>query len=215
MKNKNSIQIYKPFGPSIAKIKMSNDLIQTLNQYIDQIIIDKKKSKEQDHGQNLAGNVTQEFILERSFITNSGFGNFLANGVAGWLKYSINQEIKNFQIISSWAVRQFKNEYNPTHWHGGHVSGVGYLKLPKSFGKNIQTDANKTNNNGQLELIHGSKQFMSDSIFKIIPEVGNFYFFPHYLMHNVYPFTETEDERRSISFNAHIDNQIFNVYSKK
>ena len=38
------------------------------------------------------------------------------------------QEIKKFEIIDSWIVRQFENEYNPAHVHGGHVSGAGYLK---------------------------------------------------------------------------------------
>ena len=35
-------------------------------------------------------------------------------------------------------VRQFQNEYNPVHWHGGHISGVGYLKVPSSLGNNPQ-----------------------------------------------------------------------------
>ena len=40
--------------------------------------------------------------------------------------------------MNSWVVRQFKNEYNPTHWHSGHVSGAGYLKVPKSLGTHVQ-----------------------------------------------------------------------------
>ena len=44
------------------------------------------------------------------------------------------------------------------------------------------------------------------------PEVGDFYLFPHYLMHAVYPFY-SDDERRSISFNAKIDDGVYNVYS--
>ena len=44
------------------------------------------------------------------------------------------------------------------------------------------------------------------------PKVGDFYFFPHYLMHTVYPFKGTKEERRSISFNGLIDNKIFNIF---
>ena len=40
-------------------------------------------------------------------------------------------KITKFNLIDSWVVRQFKNEYNPIHWHSGHISGVGYLKVPK------------------------------------------------------------------------------------
>ena len=72
----------------------------------------------------------------------------------------------------------------------------------------------KPNLNGKLQLVHGSKMFMSNPVFEIMPEVGNFYFFPNYLMHLVYPFSDTDEERRSISFNAHIDVEIYNVYGQ-
>ena len=49
---------------------------------------------------------------------------------------------------------------------------------------------------------------MSNSKLQIIPQVGDFYFFPNYLMHTVYPFKGTNEERRSISFNAFIDDDI-------
>ena len=62
------------------------------------------------------------------------------------------------------------------------------------------------------ELIHGSKMFLSHSTFNILPKVGDFYFFPNYLMHTVYPFNGTAEERRSISFNAKIDNEIYDYF---
>ena len=210
MINDEDIKVIRPFGPSVAKVKIPDNLIVTLNNYIDNIIEDEKKSKSLDHGEKLVGNVTQEFKLEEKFIEKSGYLNFLSKSVFKWLKLSDNKEIKNFNLISSWVVRQFQNEYNPIHWHGGHLSGVGYLKVPKSFG---QTNQNKKiNTNGKLELIYGSRQFSSPSSMLILPEVGYFYFFPHYLMHAVYPFTESLEERRSISFNATIDQESFNVY---
>jgi hypothetical protein len=209
---KNELKVIKPFGPTIARVKMSNELIKDLNDYVDKTISDKNKIKDLDHGNNLAGNVTQEFKLEKKFIEESGYKNFLSKSVHEWLKISGYKEIKDFEIISSWIVRQFKNEYNPVHWHGGHVSGVGYLKVPESFGETVQHLSNKNNKNGNLELIYGSRQFLSDSSFSIKPETGYFYFFPHYMMHTVYPFTGTNEERRSISFNATIDEKSFYVY---
>tara|TARA_B100000963_G_scaffold204200_1_gene177844 strand:- start:857 stop:1498 length:642 start_codon:yes stop_codon:yes gene_type:complete len=212
MDQNNELKVIKPFGPSIARIKMPNDLINNLNKYIEDTILDKKKSEELDNGNTLAGHVTQEFKLEENFLTSSGFLKFLASSVSSWIKISENKEIKEFKMIKSWVVRQFQNEYNPVHWHGGHISGVGYLKVPSSLGNNPQKNK-KYNNNGKIELIHGSKQFLSGSSLSITPEVGYFYFFPHYLMHTVYPFYGTNEERRSISFNAFIDEKIFNVYS--
>ena len=37
------IEILRPFGPSISKIEISKEIIISLNNYIDKIIIDKKK----------------------------------------------------------------------------------------------------------------------------------------------------------------------------
>ena len=118
-------------------------------------------------------------------------------------------------MIDSWVVRQFENEYNPTHWHSGHISGAGFLKVPKNLGKHVQTKENQTYKGGILELIHGSRMFSSQSVMSIKPEVGLFYFFPNYLMHAVFPFKGTDEERRSISFNANIDDDIYNVYGKQ
>tara|TARA_B100001123_G_C15215259_1_gene988950 strand:+ start:729 stop:1400 length:672 start_codon:yes stop_codon:yes gene_type:complete len=205
------ISVLRPFGPTIGHVKIPEDLINKLNNYTDEVIKNEKKSDDLDHGKKLAGNVTQEFKLEKDFMKEVGWIDFLAKGAGNWIKYSTGETITKFDIISSWVVRQFQNEYNPVHWHGGHISGVGYLKVPKTLGKPLQK-AKNINPNGNLQLIHGTKMFLSNSEIKIIPEVGNFYFFPNYMMHTVYPFSDTNEERRSISFNAWIDSNIFDVY---
>ena len=209
--SENKIQVYKPFGPSIAKVTIPEDLIKKLNEYVDKIILDENKSKELDWGKRLAGNVKQEFKLEPKFCDKSGFSNFLVKAVSKWIELSERKKITKLEIVSSWVVRQFQNEYNPVHHHSGHVSGVGYIKVPKNFGKTFQS-SKKSNANGHLSLIHGNRMFSSESVFDIEPKVGDFYFFPNYLMHTVYPFYESNEERRSISFNAKIDENIYNVY---
>mgnify|MGYP005680100299 CR=1 FL=1 len=214
MSSEIKFQFIRPFGPIICKVTMPKEIIETLNLYVDKTIKDQKKIDTLDHGKNLAGNVQQEFRLEKKFMEESKWGEFLVNCTKVWIKHSLNQEITKFQLISSWIVRQFKNEYNPIHTHGGHLSGVGYLKVPKNFGKTLQI-TKVTNKNGTLELIHGSKTFMSESTYNIVPQVGDFYFFPNYLMHTVYPFSDTNEERRSVSFNALIDEDIYNVFKQK
>ena len=214
MSSELKFQFIRPFGPIICKVTMPNEIIENLNNYVEETIKDQKKMTELDHGKNLAGNVQQEFKLENKFIEQSKWGVFLSNCAKAWIKQTLNQEITKFQLISSWIVRQFKNEYNPIHTHGGHLSGVGYLKVPENFGEYHQKT--KINNqNGMLTLVHGSKTFMSDSTYTIEPKVGDFYFFPNYLMHAVYPFTGTDEERRSVSFNALIDDDIYNVFQQK
>ena len=205
-------KLLKPFGPSIFKVKIPDEIINKLNKYIDKIIEDERLSRKLDYGKMLAGDVTHEFQLEEKIIKDSGWLNFLANSVKQWIRLDLKKDISKFSLIDSWVVRQFKNEYNPVHWHGGHISGAGFLKIPKTLGKHVQDKDNKKYLGGTLNFIQGSRQFLSHSKFTVIPKVGDFYFFPHYLMHTVYPFKESEEERRSISFNAFIDENIFNVH---
>ena len=199
----NNFEIKKPFGPSVVKVTLNEDIIKSMNDYVESIIKNEKKSKALDHGHKLAGNVNQEFLLEDEFMIKIKWAELLAGVVQKWILNQTGKQLKQFTIIKSWIVRQFKNEYNPIHYHSGDISGVGYLKVPADMGKTSQNE--KVNENGNLVLIHGTKQFLSNSIIKIKPKIGDFYFFPNYLMHTVYPFSETNEERRSVSFNAKID----------
>ena len=202
-KNKQPMKMLKPFGPSVLKLIIHDKTLVSLNKYVDEIINDEVKMKKLDHGSALAGNVNQEFFLETEFMKEIKWAEFLASACKEWVKHEQNKQLQSFQITKSWIVRQFKHEYNPIHWHSGHISGVGYLKVPNSFGKTYQE--NKQNNNGKLVLVHGSRSLFSESSYIIKPKVGDLYMFPSYLMHSVYPFYDTDEERRSISFNAKLD----------
>ena len=209
---KIDIQLIKIFGPSILKVSIPETILNNLNIYIDKIIADEQKSKELDIGDRLVGDVTQEFELEQKIMQETGWGQFLGNCVSKWIEIETNSKITKFKILKSWVVRQFENEYNPTHWHSGHISGAGFLKVPSNLGKNIQEKKKNPYKGGRLQLIHGSRMFLSQSTMNILPKVGDFYFFPNYLMHQVFPFKDSKEERRSISFNAMIDDNIYDVY---
>ena len=207
----DNFEVLKPFGPSILKIKMSIEMIKEMNDYVDFIIKDEQKIKKLDEGNRLIGKVQQEFLMEVDFMKKIKWAEFLASNVSSWAKEELKKEIKNFQLIKSWVVRQFKHDYNPVHWHTGDISGVGYLKVPSYLGNTSQPNK-KTNENGKLQLIFGSPNLFSKSTFLVKPEIGDFYFFPNYLMHTVFPFKDTDEERRCISFNCKIDDDLYNVY---
>ena len=206
-----NFSIIKNFGPSIVKIKIPEKIINTLNSHVDEVISSEKKLKNLNFGNSLAGDVSQEFKLEQDLIIKSGWGNFLSLCVTKWIEIEIKKKITKFEIQKSWIVRQFQNEYNPTHTHNGHISGAGFLKVPSYLGKHVQ-NKDLPYYGGKLQLIHGARMFLSQSTYTILPEVGDFYFFPNYMMHTVFPFKDTNEERRSISFNAFIDDDIYNVF---
>jgi len=210
MGEKVEIQLFKPFGPPIGKFEMEIDLVNKINNYVDELIKDKEKTSKLDAGENLAGQVNQEISFEKSFCEKFITPTLIKN-ITAYIFASTKKKISKCSFRDIWVVRQYRDEYNPVHYHSGHISGVGYLKLPENFGKSVQK-SKIDNPNGKLEFIHGSKMFLSESNIRITPKIGNFYMFPHYMMHNVYPF-KSDGERRSISFNADIDEDIFNVYS--
>ena len=188
----------KPFGPSIGKTKISKRFLNKLNQEFDK----KSDLKKTDYSSKLASQIKNEIKISNNFIKKyllkelrKNIKNFLANEKI--------KNIKEIRILNLWVVRQFKGEYNPIHYHEGDLSGVGYLTLPKNMTKNVLIKNKKLKTNGTIDFINGQKAFLSNSIYNLIPKIGDLIIFPNYLMHTAYPFN-ISGERRSFSFNVKI-----------
>ena len=122
MSDKLETRIIRTFGPSVMQVKIPKNIVDNINLYIDGIVSDKKKTQNLSAGNYLVGDVTQEFTLESDFIKKSGWYIFLASCVNKWIEFETKKKVTKFEILNSWVVRQFANEYNPTHWHSGHIS---------------------------------------------------------------------------------------------
>ena len=201
------MKIISPFGPKIAVIKIPKKIITQINKEVETILVNKTKLKKSDYSKKLVGQVKQELQLSKIFI-NKYLIKFINNSVKIYIKKSSNRNAKKINLKNLWIVRQFKNEYNPIHFHSGDISGVGYLKIPK----NITQGNKRLKTNGTIDFIHGSKSFLNNSIFNHNPKVGDLILFPNYLMHTAYPF-KREGERRSFSFNLSIDKKTADVFS--
>jgi uncharacterized protein (TIGR02466 family) len=188
----------KPFGPVIGKTRVSNNFIKKINNEFDL----KIKNKNSDYSSKLASQIRNEIKLNSNFIKK----NLAKEIIIDAKKFLKNEKIKNIKeirILNLWVVRQFKGEYNPVHYHEGDLSGVGYLKLPKNMTRNKEVKNKKIRTNGTIDFINGQKNFLSKSIYNVIPKIGEMYIFPNYLMHTAYPFN-IGGERRSFSFNLKI-----------
>ncbi len=201
------MKVLSPFGPKIARLKLSKSTIKKINIEVDKIISKKNLLKKLDYSNKLVGQVKQEFQLPKIFIKKN-LKKILYKAVKDYIFKSLGKKISKIKIKNFWVVRQFNDEYNPVHFHDGHISGVGYLKIPK-FSKNKK----HTQTDGSIDFINGNKMLLSECIFNHQPKVGDMILFPHYLMHTAYPF-KTKGERRSFSFNLEIDKKIANVFSK-
>jgi len=202
------LKVLSPFGPKIAKLRFSNQLLKKINHEVDRISSNKSLANKLDYSKKLVGQVKQEISLPKSFIKKN-LEKIVSKNIKDFIYKILGKKVKKVKIKNFWVVRQFSNEYNPIHFHDGDISGVGYLKVPKF----TNSKKNNLKTNGTIDFINGSKMFLSESIYNHSPKVGDVLLFPNYLMHTAYPFS-TKGERRSFSFNVEIDTKIANIFSK-
>ncbi len=195
------MKILSPFGPKLGKIKIPTKIVSLLNKEVDKIIKNESKTKKSDYSNKVVGQVYQEIKISKKFI-NKNLKKFIKNNIYNYLKKTIKVKPKKFLIKNLWVVRQFKNEYNPVHFHNGFVSAVGYLKVPK----NLTNSRKKLKTNGTIDFISGTKTSLSNSIHNHVPKTGDMIIFPNNLMHTAYPFN-VDGERRSFSFNLDLDDK--------
>ena len=188
----------KPFGPSIGKTQISKKFLDLLNKEIDNNIL----TKNNDYSSKLASQIKKEIKISNNFIKKN-LEREIKKNIKNFLKNEKIKKVKDIKILNLWVVSQFKDEYNPIHYHDGDLSGVGYLKVPKNMTKNKFLKNKKNKTNGTIDFINGQRGFLSRSIFNIIPKKRDLLIFPNYLMHTAYPFN-VNAERRSFSFNAKI-----------
>ena len=192
------MKTFRAFGPTLGKCKLSKKIIRVINNHVDKTTLSKKN----DYSSKLASQIKNEIKFTNSFI-DKNLSKELINNIKNYLRQSDIKNIKEIKIINLWAVRQFKNEYNPIHYHNGQLSGVGYLMIPKNMNQNKMVKNKKIKTNGTIDFINGQRSFLSKSIYNLNPKLGDLILFPNYLMHTAYPFN-IDGERRSFSFNVKI-----------
>ncbi len=76
----NNTEIMRPFGPSVLKSKMSEDLLELLIKKTDGILNDPVLSEKYDWSSHLAGNVQKEVRFENNWLTTpeaAPFANYI------------------------------------------------------------------------------------------------------------------------------------------
>ncbi len=201
--NEKSPNFFSPFGPTMGYFKMPTEMVNFLNESMDK--------KLDDFSNYLVGKVSQELHFDketRKYAAENLFGFVLDyhqytknRNSFGKNNLDLNKK-PNLDVTAAWFVRQFENEYNPMHVHDNcTLSSVGYLKLPDGIDQEWEEDyKDHYPANGHINFIYGSTGLYTCSNFLVKPQVGDFYIFPSYLYHGVYPFY-TKGERRSFSMN--------------
>ena len=210
METKHLAEFIKPFGPLILKIKIPDDILNDFNQ--DCLDISNNKKDKIDWSKSLAGRVEEEYLISDDvLIKHAKWFNAVS---ARYLFPSENAFKENkgkikVGIASGWYIRSFDGDFNPLHFHNNcQMSSLGFLKLPddiEEYWKEEDKDHNPYG--GYTDFRYGTSGLNCTNNMKVKPKVGDFYMFPHWLDHQVYPFRskykkpDLKGERRSFSLN--------------
>ena len=200
------LKLHRPFGPTIGQSLLPQDIIDDFNKDCESLMDDPIKKKAHDHSQNLAGNVKQELIINSAiFKKYAPYFNGLCTAYIAACPSDLYgpDALKKFDFQSGWYVRSFAGDFNPAHFHSNcHLSTVGYLKMPEGMKEEWdREDKEHFPSAGNIEMQFGQCQIFTNNTFRARPKVGDFYVFPWWMYHMVYPF-RSKGERRSFSFNV-------------
>ena len=190
-------------GEIILKLEMPKTFIDEINN-----IFDEKEKTTVDWTTQLAGKIKKEKLVN-NLLSDSLKGTFQMC-FQEYMKLSgqlVLQQTHQPVLDNAWINDMFAGEYNPAHFHASKNSLVGlssvlFLKTPDTYGEEIINP--KTPSNGHLEFIGGQQHSLAISQLRLSPKVGDFFIFPYTLVHTVYPFSGTDQVRRTLSYNCDI-----------
>jgi len=215
--------IYKPFGPNIVKMQIPEIVMDALNHAFTNHVT------AEDRSMRLAGNQKREFELSAIGL-GSGQNEFLQLLSAGsatiykeamqntWEmseyltdnhRMLIEPQLElmdlNCTLHDAWGNISVAGDWNPIHKHSGHISGVGYIRLPDDIEREWEMEDHDPSA-GMISFVDGRGQSYCPNNARFKPKVGDIYFFPAWLLHEVNPF-RSKGERWSFSFNTTIENK--------
>ena len=202
--------------------KMSQEVIQTLNDYLDAKLKDPfRKSLSGD----LVGQIHQGEQLSMNFETEElhEFRTMVENLGVAYLRHFVEQTgtmIRPKQVVTDklWSVHSYEGDYNPIHDHltatPMGISFTTWTKVPKQIGKTAEgkdiEDYNLYNSSGAIDgfinFTYGLNQTADPERLRpsqsryVKPEEGKLLLFPSWMQHVVYPFFG-KGERRTVAGN--------------
>ena len=214
-------QIHTMPAVYVLETQMPQDMIDSVNDYMDEYKHDKNK---QSLANTLVGQIDkgEQLLLDHNDKRMVEYNNFICSlGVEYINHFSASGNSlkgpKQVQIDETWSVHSYDGDYNPIHDHGTKtlmgISTTAWTKVPPQIGAKATANSptyslyNESGHSdgciafqyGQVSVIDGERLKPAQS-FVMTPEVGKLLVFPSWLQHMVYPF-KGEGERRTIASN--------------
>jgi hypothetical protein len=187
------VEFFAPFGPLIAKTRISASAVQRVNAFADRMVKPAQGS---------------EFLVPEAIAKDGGEDSLMRQIetlIGRYITQTERAEVRALSVDVIWVVSQYAATPSPMHFHSGDVSGVLYLKVPALADEEAELQKTYISGRqaGYLNFLLGGKQRLSRTVTSVRPEVGDFYIFPGWLLHGSEPF-RGEGERRSLAFNAFV-----------
>ena len=177
--------------------------------------IDNKKS---NAGDFLAGNISASYFIPDK--DNWFFENILKECTLeyyykDWINYYNVHVVKNtlppeFELNQFWVNYQKQHEFNPPHVHKECLySFVVFMKIPTHWKEqhNVITSSDGVGCASDFQfIVNGSLSPTTYEIELSSEDEARILFFPGYLMHQVFPFYGTEEDRITVSGNITFKN---------
>jgi len=211
--NERESVVFRPFGPAMLNGVLPSSIIKLLDDKASEVLDSEEMSKKYSWAHNLAGNVKKECRYPDNWLNSEEaqpFTVYFSNQVK---KYLDDPQVQacfptgrnpwtQITMTAAWIVSQWGGDFNPAHIHDGMLSGVCYLRMPE-----LEEERSKEDHYPSIANISwfcGNPQNLNLHKFEIMPKVGDFFLFPSWLPHTVYPFRTPNVERRSVSFNVYL-----------
>lgn len=192
------LELFRPFGPLIARLKAPEDVVETLNAFVDEFVA--------RHGDPATGEgrdiTVGTFRVPPPAMAGAPYA-FFEQVILDYVR-QCEAPARELEFESFWVVRQGAGTFSPVHFHSSDVAGVVYLKVPPAI-----TDATAPGNyitarrGGCITFLHGGRQALAKNYVSFTPAVGDVLLSPAWLLHAVEPF-DGPGERRSMAFNARV-----------
>ena len=210
MSSQNKLQVVDYFGPRIAKVKLSNYIVEQLQNMI--------TVADEPYNDRLLGFVREEINLEDQIKSNKEVHDALLSYMDEYV-YDIDSGIwkeaihsgslpSELELTAAWYNKQTAGEHQPPHQHAFSADVVcvifAHVNLDKDESKYYNVSHGEKQK-GQLNLTYGEIEkngFGKTRIYRE-PEEGDMYIFPGTLQHYTTPVVG-DSERYSIACNYSI-----------
>ena len=202
------MELLQPWSTFVLSTKLPPPVLEKMIRLTDEIVENKKS----DSDAIRPAQIEDQFYIELKILEREDLAGFFLEVCRNYViqaycqafpfkKEKVVNEEWQTRLDEFWIVSQKDNEYNPLHFHSGHLSAIMYLKIPEYL-----PSRKSDGRDGQIIFTNNSStdKIWSESSLTISPQVGDFFIFPASQKHSVYPFRtpDGKGERRSVSFNA-------------